>query len=116
MTIYGNRKPVVYNPLNKAIDQLPIIFGFNNGGTPYVQTGIILSEDGVILGAHSCSDEEYMLSDLGIVEGSRPDRHEEFKKHYPQGYRMTFITSMEDPDRARFDVAMALYASLNMED
>lgn len=32
-----------------------------------------------------------MYHDLGIVEGSRPDRHETFQKHYPNGYRMDFV-------------------------
>jgi hypothetical protein len=26
-----------------------------------------------------------------ILEGTRPDRHEEFKAHYPDGYRMEFV-------------------------
>jgi hypothetical protein len=32
-----------------------------------------------------------MPADLGILEGTRPDRHEEFKAHYPDGYRMEFV-------------------------
>jgi hypothetical protein len=32
-----------------------------------------------------------MEHDLGILEGTRPDRHETFQKHYPDGYRMEFI-------------------------
>lgn len=36
-----------------------------------------------------------MPHDLGILEGARPDRHEEFKKHYPDGYRMDFVPMTE---------------------
>ena len=33
-----------------------------------------------------------MRADLGIIEGSRPDRHEQsYRKHYPDGYRMDFV-------------------------
>ena len=38
-----------------------------------------------------CSHEGYMTHDLGILEGSKPDRHETFRKHYPDGYRMDFV-------------------------
>lgn len=37
-----------------------------------------------------------MLHDLGILEGTRPDRHEkDFKQHYPAGYRMEFVSRDE---------------------
>ena len=50
-----------------------------------------MAEDGKCLGGHACSAEGYMPSDLGILEGSRPDRHETFREHYPDGYRMDFV-------------------------
>jgi len=85
----------VFNPNELAIESLPVIYGFNNGGSPGWYTGVLLAEDGASLGDHLCSHEGYMLSDLGILEGSRPDRHEEFQKHYPNGYKMDFV-SYED--------------------
>jgi hypothetical protein len=36
-----------------------------------------------------------MPHDLGILEGTRPDRHETFRKHYPDGYRMEFVPYAE---------------------
>lgn len=33
-----------------------------------------------------------MPGDLGIIEGARPDRHETFREHYPDGYRMEFVS------------------------
>lgn len=81
----------VYNPHNKPESELPVIYGFNNGGKPGWYSGCLLAEDGEGLGGHICSSEGFMYRDLGIVEGSRPDRHEDFRKHYPDGYRMDFV-------------------------
>ena len=85
----------IYNPNNKTIEELPVIYGFNNGGTPGWFSGILLAEDGTALGGHICSSEGYMPHDLGIVEGSRPDRHETFRQHYPDGYRMDFVPARD---------------------
>ena len=85
----------VYNPHDKPLDQLPAIYGYNNGGTPNFGgnwTGLICAEDGTDLGQHICSNEHYMLSDLGILEGTSPSRHATFQKHYPDGYRMEFVS------------------------
>ena len=78
----------VYNPAHKEESELPTIFGFNNGGSDKFLTGFLLAEDGTCLGSHICSSEYFMYSDLGIIEGTRHDRHDEFKKHYPTGYKM----------------------------
>jgi hypothetical protein len=32
-----------------------------------------------------------MEADLGVIEGWRMDRHEDYRKHYPDGYRMEFV-------------------------
>lgn len=84
-----------FNPHDKPFDELPVIYGFNNGGSPGWYSAVLLAEDGTGLGRHVCSDEGFMYGDLGILEGSRPDRHETFKKHYPDGYRMDFVTMEE---------------------
>ena len=81
----------VFNPHNKEIHLLPVIYGFNNGGSPGWYHAQLIDEDGTSLGSHLCSHEGYMTHDLGILDGSRPDRHEEFQKHYPDGYRMDFV-------------------------
>lgn len=80
-----------FNPHDKPIEDLPVIYGFNNGGSSRMLEGVIISEDGTVFGGHGCSAEGYMPHDLGIIEGSRPDRHEDFRKHYPDGYRMDFV-------------------------
>jgi hypothetical protein len=82
----------VFNPHNKPLEELPFIYGFNNGGSPGWWSGCLIAEDGMGLGGHLCSHEHYMLGDLGILEGYRADRHETFREHYPDGYRMTFVS------------------------
>lgn len=86
------RKVAVFNPQDKAIDELPVIYGFNNGGSRNFLSAQLIAQDGTFLGGHLCSSEGYMPNDLGILEGSRLDRHEGFKKHYPDGYRMEFVS------------------------
>jgi hypothetical protein len=81
----------VHNPLSKPIEDLPVIYGFNNGGRVGLLSAVLIAEDGTSLGGHCCSFEGYMPHDLGCIEGARPDRHEEFQKHYPDGYRMEFV-------------------------
>ena len=92
---YG--KPfAVYNPHNKPVNELPVIYGFNNGGGNSMLHAVAIAEDGKCLGGHCCSAEGYMPSDLGMLEGSRPDRHEkDFRPHYPDGYRCEFVPSSE---------------------
>lgn len=112
-SFWGGKPLVVYSPHNKPLADLPTIYGFNNGGSYGWMHGVILAEDGTGLGGHTCSEECYMPHDLGCLEGSRPDRHEEFRAHYPDGYRMEFVG--EDLVRARtHDGLMRAYA-LNQE-
>lgn len=92
MRINSTMEYAVYNPKNKPVDQLPVIYGFNNGGSDDWWTGVLMAEDGTCLGSHICSHESYMYGDLGIEVGTRPDRHEDFQKHYPEGYRMDFVS------------------------
>lgn len=89
----GSRNKVIYNPQNLPEESLPFIIGFNNGGSYGFMSAIAIAEDGTVLGGHMCSEEGYMSGDLGVLEGTRDDRHEEsYKKHYPNGYRMDFVT------------------------
>ena len=93
---YNGRPVAVYNPHDKPLADLPTIYGHNNtrsdDGTHYFLEGRIMAEDGTYFGGHACSSEAYMLHDLGILEGCRPDRHETFREHYPDGYRMEFVS------------------------
>lgn len=88
-------KFAVFNPHNKPVDELPIIYGFNNGGSREWYSACLIAESGHGMGGHICSAEGFMYGDLGILEGYREDRHEGFRKHYPDGYRMDFVPSEE---------------------
>lgn len=88
---WRNSGYAVFNPKDRPVEDLPVIWGFNNGGSPGWYSGVLLADDGKCLGGHICSHEGYMPHDLGVVEGSRPDRHEKFRAHYPEGYRMDFV-------------------------
>ena len=98
----------VHNPHNKPVDELPVIYGFNNGGCTGWYSAVLLAQDGTGLGEHICSDEGYMEYDLGVTEGSRPDRHETFQKHYPDGYRMEFIGAADVRTHKGLNAAYAL--------
>lgn len=89
------RRPVVHNPNGLPVESLPAIYGFNNGGSPGWFEAVAIAEDGTGLGMHCCSAEGYMPSDLGILEGTAPSRHETYREHYPEGYRMVWIPSEE---------------------
>lgn len=91
----AGRKVAIYNPHEKPVNELPTIYGFNNGGSPGWFSALLIAEDGTELGGHVCSSEAYMPHDLGILEGTRLDRHDKFREHYPNGYRMQFVAYTE---------------------
>ena|SRR3990167_987684 len=109
------RRWAIYNPHNRPVEELPVIYGFNNGGSPGWYSGQLIAEDGHALGGHICSHEGYMESDLGILEGSRPDRHEHFREHYPEGYRMQFLTLKQVRNHVGLDRAIELNQKLAVE-
>jgi len=106
--ILRGRPVAVFNPRNKPVSELPVIYGFNNGGSSGWLSAILIAQDGTPLGGHCCSSEAYMPHDLGILEGTRPDRHEDFRKHYPDGYRMEFIPYGKAKDHAGLTEAYRL--------
>lgn len=101
----------VFNPHGKPIEELPVIYGFNNGGPSDWLSAVLVAQDGTVLGSHCCSHEGYMPHDLGILEGTRPDRHEDFKKHYPDGYRMDFVKHADYVGHAGLKEAIRLAES-----
>jgi len=99
----------VHNPLSKPINELPVIYGFNNGGRQDWWDAQLIAEDGTPLGGHVCSSEGYMPYDLGVLEGARLDRHDDFKKHYPDGYRMEFVSYGDVKANEKLMAAIAIY-------
>jgi hypothetical protein len=105
---HRGRGVAIFNPHNKQIDELPVIYGFNNGGSSGYMEAVLLAEDGECLGGHICSSEAYMPADLGVLDGTREDRHVEFCKHYPDGYRMEFVGYDNIPTHAGLNLAFKL--------
>jgi len=103
------RGNVIFNPENKDIQDLPVIYGFNNGGSRDCLYAVLMAEDGSVLGSHLCSHEAYMPHDLAILEGSRPDRHKTFREHYPDGYHMEFVGLSEFDGHAGLQKAIGKY-------
>ena len=106
---HQHRGWAVYNPHNKPVEELPTIFGFNNGGSSGWMQAVLIAEDGTVLGGHTCSSEGYMPHDLGILEGTREDRHETFRAHYPDGYRMEFVGYDALPGHDKINQAFKLH-------
>lgn len=105
----------VFNPNNVPEEDLPVIYGFNNGGSTSWWHGQLLAEDGTPMGSHLCSHESYMYGDLGILKGTRTDRHEGFRDHYPDGYRMDFVPSDEMESHKHFNEVLELALKLQKE-
>lgn len=110
----------IYNPNNLPIEELPVIYGFNNGGSSGWYYAQAISEDGMGLGSHICSNECFMPHDLGILEGTGLDRHEkDYQRHYPNGYKMEFVPSskIETHEKLQkaFELNKALVATRNNE-
>jgi hypothetical protein len=105
---WGGRPFKVHNPHNKPLEELPVIYGFNNGGSPGWYHAVSLAADGTCLGLHICSHEDYMPADLGLIENSRLDREEAFAAHYPEGYRCEFVPCDEVTSHAGLTAAYAL--------
>lgn len=94
MSVSG-RRDAIYNPHGKPVSDLPVIYGFNNGGSRDWLNACAIAADGTVLGGHICSSEAYIPHDLGVLEGTRSDRHAKYREHYPDGYRMEFVPYRE---------------------
>ena len=70
------------------------IFCFSNVQGGGDGEAIAIAEYGTVLGSHWCSHEGFVSGDLGVTEGSRPDRHIGYANHYPNGYEMVFIPAI----------------------
>lgn len=77
------------------MSEKPKIYVFSNvrGGGDGI--ALAMAADGKVLGSHWCSHEGFASEDLGVTPGCRPDRHEAYAKHYPDGYEMEFVRSAD---------------------
>ena len=46
---WAGKGAAFFNPHGTNMNNLPVIYGFNNGGTPGMYHGMILAEDGTFL-------------------------------------------------------------------
>lgn len=111
-----NKGIAIYNPHNKPISELPVIYGFNNGSLAGLLAAMLITEDGFDIGDHLCSSEAYMPHDLGILENSRPDRHVYFRRYYPDGYRMEFVGFSDIDKHKGLQKAIELAADWHVDD
>ena len=74
---------------------LPKIYCFMSSMSDIGGIAYAIAEDGNVLGSHFCGGEWFVEQDLGVTKDTRPDKHETYKKHYPNGYEMVFV-QMED--------------------
>jgi len=89
---------ITYNPRNKPVEELPFIIGYQAGafGDSDV-VGQLIAQDGDPMGSHVSSDKGWLYYDLALVKGGYEARHDGFRKHYPDGYRMKWAEP-DDPD------------------
>ena len=94
----------------------PKIFCFSNvlGGGDGI--AYAMAEDGHVLGSHWCNSEGFVPGDLGVTEGSRPDRHEGYREHYPDGYEMEFVRSTSVQSHPGLVAAFALNQKMSPEE
>ena len=115
MDNYG-RKIATFNPHGKPLDELPRIMVFNNsqGGGDW-NSCVAIAESGHALGNHICSHENYAPHDLGVIEGTREDRHETYRKHYPDGYVMEFVPAVDIEGHERLQAAFKRNDEINKQ-
>jgi hypothetical protein len=112
-----DKEIAVFNPHDLPHAELPVIYGFSNGGTQDHLQAVAIAQDGTVLGTHLCSHEGYMPHDLGIMEGTSPLRHErDYKPHYPRGYRMDFVPRTVVKDHAQLCAALAIAEARHQAD
>ena len=77
-----------------TIQEKPKIFAFCNGGSPGWYRCDALSEDGVFLAGHICSDPSFGPHDMGAVGDWK---HKTYRKYYPDGFEVVWV-EVDDPD------------------
>lgn len=93
---YIHRNPIIHNPNNKKIQQLPVILGFNSADKRFktMVIGKVISEDNVIISTHVSTNESYLLQDLDLVKHNFGNKYNlgKYINIYPDGFRIEFIS------------------------
>lgn len=75
----------------------PKIYVFCNSCAPQWHSALALAEDGTVLAGHVCSDHLWIPHDMG-AEGS-DWKHDDYDKHYPDGWELVLVESLNDPKK-----------------
>ncbi len=76
-----------------ADKKLPQIYAFCNGGSPRWLSCQALTEDGVFIAGHICSDHSWGPHDLGVTSDWH---HDTYRKYYPDGFEVVWV-EVDDP-------------------
>lgn len=109
---FEGARNTIFNPHDRPIDELPLIMGFNNGGSECFYHAVAIAEDGTALAGHACSHPGYMPHDLCIIEGSTMGKYQAYEAHYPDGYRAVFVADDEIETHEKLQRAIRLNAEL----
>ncbi len=90
------------------------IYCFSTHPEGFEGVAYAMAEDGTVLGSHYCTHQGYASSDLGC-DGSRPDRHEAYTAHYPEGYETEFISAKDQKDHEGLKSAIELNRRLGIK-
>ena len=97
----------IFNPQDRPIEELPLVYGFNNGDSLLgFLDAVLLAEDGACLYGHTCSTEGWMPSDLGIAEHGNEVPRDVCRRHYPHGFRMEFVRTSAQPTHTGLQAAL----------
>lgn len=84
---------------------VPTIYCFLNGGSPGWYNVLAIAEDGSALAGHVCSSPAFFLHDIGIESDWK---HEHYRAHYPDGYRLEWVERDEIDGHEALQRAFAL--------
>ena len=87
----------------------PIIYAFCNGGSSGWYNCQALTEDGVFIAGHLCSDPSWGPHDMGVDSDWK---HETYRKYYPDGFEVVWV-KVDDP---RLLAAYEQHKSMTTED
>lgn len=84
---------------------VPTIYCFLNGGSPGWYSVMAISQDGHVLAGHVCSSSSFFLHDIGIESDWK---HDKYREHYPDGYRLEWVERDEIDGHAGLQEAFRL--------
>lgn len=81
----------IFNPHKKPEGELPVIYGFNNGGPTGRMNACLLAQDGSVIGSYMVAHESYIVHDLCLFGEENQGRLHACKLHYQGGFRFAYV-------------------------